>query len=79
MEDSVSQALREAPRIQVGDISTAEGRVSFILRDPTQIDAAVERLRALTQGVANRQPSVSPEWNGTNPSIWAGTSTGAPW
>ena len=51
MEDSVQQSLREAPRIQVGDISTADGRISFILRDPTQLDAAVERLRTLTQGV----------------------------
>ncbi|WP_300973702.1 protein translocase subunit SecD [Sphingomonas sp. LHG3406-1] len=51
MEDSVSQELRRDPRIQVGDISTSDGRVSFILRDPTQLDAAVERLRTLTQGV----------------------------
>jgi preprotein translocase subunit SecD len=51
MEDSVSQELRRDPRIQVGDISTSDGRVSFILRDPTQLDAAVERLRTLTAGV----------------------------
>ncbi|NJC04456.1 preprotein translocase subunit SecD [Sphingomonas kaistensis] len=51
MEDSVSQELRRAPRIQAGDISTSGGRVSFILRDPTQLDAAVERLRTLTAGV----------------------------
>jgi preprotein translocase subunit SecD len=51
MEDSVSQELRRDPRIQVGDISTTDDRVSFILRDPTQLDAAVERLRTLTAGV----------------------------
>jgi preprotein translocase subunit SecD len=51
MEDSVAQELRRDPRIQVGDISTSDGRVSFILRDPTQLDAAVERLRTLTAGV----------------------------
>jgi preprotein translocase subunit SecD len=51
MEDSVSQELRRDPRIQAGDISTSGGRVSFMLRDPTQLDAAVERLRTLTAGV----------------------------
>ncbi len=51
MEDNVAQELRREPRIQVGDISTANGRISFILRDPSQLDAAVERLRTLTQGV----------------------------
>jgi preprotein translocase subunit SecD len=51
MEDSVSQELRRDARIQVGDISTANGRISFLLRDPSQLDAAVERLRTLTQGV----------------------------
>jgi preprotein translocase subunit SecD len=51
MEDSVAQELRRDPRIQVGDISTADRRISFLLRDPSQLDAAVERLRTLTQGV----------------------------
>lgn len=51
MEDNVAQELRRDPRIQVGDISTADGRISFLLRDPTQLDTAVERLRTLTQGV----------------------------
>lgn len=51
MEDSVSQEMRRDPRIQVGDISTSGGQVSFMLRDPTQLDAAVERVRTLTQGV----------------------------
>ena len=49
MEDSVSTELRRDPRIDVGDISTADGRVSFMVRDPTKVDAAVERLRTLTQ------------------------------
>ena len=51
MEDSVTTELRRAPRIDVGDISTAGGRLSFMVRNPTQLDAAVERLRALTQPV----------------------------
>jgi preprotein translocase subunit SecD len=52
MEDSVSTELRRDPRIDVGDISTAGGRLSFLVRDPTQVDAAVERLRRLTQPIA---------------------------
>ncbi|MGI8610994.1 MAG: SecDF P1 head subdomain-containing protein, partial [Sphingomicrobium sp.] len=53
MEDTVSTELRRAkPRIEIGDISTTGGRLSFMVRDPTRVDAAVERLRALTQPVA---------------------------
>ena len=53
MEDSVTTELRRGePRIDIGDVSTSGGRLSFIVRDPTQLDAAVERLRALTQPVA---------------------------
>jgi preprotein translocase subunit SecD len=52
MEDSVSTELRRDPRIDVGDISTAGGRLSFMVRDPTQVDAAVERMRTLTRPVA---------------------------
>ncbi len=52
MEDSVSTELRRDPRIDIGDISTANGGLSFMVRDPTQIDAAVERMRKLTQPVA---------------------------
>jgi preprotein translocase subunit SecD len=49
MDDAVATELRRDPRIDVGDISTADGRVSFMVRDPTKVDAAVERLRTLTQ------------------------------
>ena len=52
MEDTVSTELRRSePRIQIGDVSTSGGRLSFMVRDPTQLDAAVEKLRALTQPV----------------------------
>ena len=52
MEEQVTTELRRGePRIQIGDVSTSGGRLSFIVRDPTQLDAAVERLRALTQPV----------------------------
>ena len=53
MEDTVTTELRRNdPRIDIGDVSTSGGRLSFLVRDPTQVDAAVERLRALTQPVA---------------------------
>jgi preprotein translocase subunit SecD len=52
MEDQVMTELRRDPRIDIGDFSTAGGRLSFIVRDPTQIDAAVERMRTLTRPIA---------------------------
>ncbi len=53
MEETVRSELRQNPagRIDIGDVSTAGGRLSFMLRDPGQIDAAVERMRAITQPV----------------------------
>ncbi|HYI42413.1 MAG TPA: protein translocase subunit SecD, partial [Sphingomicrobium sp.] len=51
MEDQVSTELRRDPRIEIGDVSTAGGRVSLMVRDPSKVDAAVERLRTLTQPV----------------------------
>jgi preprotein translocase subunit SecD len=62
MEDSVATELRRDPRIDVGDISTAGGRLSFLVRNPAQVDAAVERMRNLTRPVAltgNRDWDVS--------------------
>src|SRR5918993_4841951 len=52
MEDQVATELRRNPRVEIGDVSTAGGRVSFLVRDPTRVDAAVERLRDLTRPVA---------------------------
>jgi len=52
MEDQVTTELRRGePRIQIGDVSTAGGRLSFVVRDPTQLDDAFERMRTLTQPV----------------------------
>src|SRR5437763_14148088 len=51
-EDEVATELRRDPKIDVGDISTAGGRLSFLVRDPTQVDSAVERLRRLSQPIA---------------------------
>jgi preprotein translocase subunit SecD len=49
MEDEVSTELRRDPQIEIGDISTAGGRLSFMVRDPRQVDAAVDRMRNLTK------------------------------
>jgi preprotein translocase subunit SecD len=51
MEDTVATELRRSPRVEIGEVSTAGGRVSFLVRDPRQVDTAVERLRAITQPV----------------------------
>ena len=50
-EDEVATELRRDPRIDIGDISTAGGLLSFLVRNPTQVDSAVERLRRLSQPV----------------------------
>ena len=51
MEDTVATELRRSPRVDIGDISTSGGRLSFMVRDPRQVDTGVERLRTLTQPV----------------------------
>lgn len=51
MEEQVRTELRRGdPRIAIGDISRREGKLSFMVRDPGLVDAAVERIRPLTQG-----------------------------
>jgi len=52
MEESVrTEMRRQNPQIDIGDISTAGGRLTFFVRDVTRLDAAVERIRTLTQPV----------------------------
>lgn len=52
MEETIrTEMRRNQPRIAIGDISTAGGRISFFVRDAGQVDPAVERVRALTTGV----------------------------
>ena len=52
MEDSVRAEMRRGtPNVDIGEISTAGGSLSFMVRDSSQLDAAVERIRGLTQGV----------------------------
>lgn len=52
MEETVRAEMRRGePRIAIGDISTSGGRVAFMVRDVAQLDAAMERIRPLTQPV----------------------------
>ncbi|MDB5689173.1 MAG: secD [Sphingomonas bacterium] len=52
MEDQVRDKMRtNRPRVSIGDISTAGGSLSFMVRDSTQLDTAVEAIRTLTDGV----------------------------
>ncbi|WP_067734837.1 protein translocase subunit SecD [Novosphingobium naphthalenivorans] len=51
MEESVRGRLKLAdPRIGIGDISSANGRLTFMLKDPSQVDAAREQILPLTTG-----------------------------
>lgn len=51
MEESVRARLRQAePRIRIGDISSQNGSLSFMLENPSQVDAAREQILPLTTG-----------------------------
>ncbi|WJY18631.1 protein translocase subunit SecD [Alteriqipengyuania flavescens] len=51
LESSVENALDDAdPRIRFGDMSTSNNRLSFILDDPSQLDAAREELLPILSG-----------------------------
>ncbi|MBJ6120182.1 protein translocase subunit SecD [Sphingomonas mollis] len=53
MRDQVQTEMRRGnPRIGIGDISTRDGQLSFLLRDPSQVDAARERLLTIMGGGA---------------------------
>ncbi len=48
MQDQVRAEMRKDPKIDIGDISIQGGKVSFMLRDPSKVDAAREKLLAIT-------------------------------
>ena len=51
MEEAVRQAMRNAePRIRIGDISTADGELSFMLSEASDIDRARGLLEPMMQG-----------------------------
>ena len=50
MEENVRTEMRRAsPRIDIGDISTSGGRLTFMVRDPSRVDAARDLVYNLTQ------------------------------
>jgi preprotein translocase subunit SecD len=59
MEESVRSVMRLAsPRIQIGDISTSGGQLSFMLQNPADIDRAREALMPLINGTGLQR-----DWN----------------
>ncbi|HEX5183304.1 MAG TPA: protein translocase subunit SecD [Allosphingosinicella sp.] len=53
MQDTMlNQLKRNDPSIDVGDVSTDNGSLSFLVRNPAQVDAAVDIARKQTAGVA---------------------------
>jgi preprotein translocase subunit SecD len=52
MEELIRNELRRSsPRIEIGEISTSGNRLAFMVRNPAQVDAAVEIARNQTQPV----------------------------
>eukprot|EP01037_Dinobryon_pediforme_P035067 gene35067-41283_t len=51
MREQIVTEMAKGPPISIGDIATDGGKLSFLLRDVTQLDAARERLNKLTGGV----------------------------
>lgn len=56
LEEAVIDKLKDAePRIRIGDISTAGGRLSFMLEDASQVDAAREEILPELNGTGTVQ------------------------
>jgi preprotein translocase subunit SecD len=52
MQEQITTEMRRGtPKIEIGDVSTRDGKISFMLQNVTQLDAARERLNRLTTGV----------------------------
>jgi len=50
MEETIRTEMRRAnPRIEIGNVSASGAQLSFMVRNPQQVDAAVELARTLTQ------------------------------
>jgi len=59
MEEDMRNAMRSAsPRIRIGQVSRRNGQLSFLVEDPSQIDAAREALLPMTSGTGTQR-----EWN----------------
>ncbi len=54
MEDRVIQEMRRAdPKIEIGDIAITQTELSFMVRDPKQVDAAVDLAQQLTKSIGS--------------------------
>jgi len=52
MDENVRQKLKtEAPDVAIGDVSTQDGTVNFMVENPAQVDKAREAVLPLTRGV----------------------------
>jgi preprotein translocase subunit SecD len=52
MEDQVRSQMRRAdPPIEIGDVSTNNGSLTFFVRDAARVDAAFELVRSQTSGI----------------------------
>src|SRR5687768_14226570 len=53
MQDTIRLGMRRGvdPSIEIDNLTAANGKVSFTVRDPTRLDAAVEYARAQTQPI----------------------------
>ena len=50
LEDTIRRAMRSnTPRIEIGELSTTGGQLSFMVANPAQVEAAVEVARTATQ------------------------------
>jgi len=49
VEETVRREMRTAG-IEIAELSTANNQLSFVVRNPAQVDAALQRVRAQTQG-----------------------------
>ena len=51
MEEAVRNAMRQAePRIRIGDVSTKDGKLSFMVESPADVDRAREAILPMVNG-----------------------------
>src|SRR3954463_3366464 len=49
LEDTIRRAMRSAtPRIEIGEVSTTGGQLGFVVRNPAQVEAALQVARTAT-------------------------------
>jgi preprotein translocase subunit SecD len=48
MRDQVRASMRQDPKVDIGDVSLQGGKLSFMVRDATKVDAAREKLLSIT-------------------------------